>query len=65
MGKIKEAVIEGEVFACEHFNIPEMEFIYKAQAEFGKGTIEYEAAINEWYEIQQDLFEMYTERTVH
>ena len=65
MGKIKEAVLEGELFACDHFNVAEPDFIYKAQLEFGAGTIEFESALSEWYQIQQDLYEMHVEGTVH
>ena len=66
MGKSKEAVLEGEIFACDHFNIPETEFLLKAAAEFGIGSIEFQAATIEWQEIQQDLFEMYEiEGTLH
>ena len=65
MGKIKEAVLEGEIFACDHFNVAEPDFIMKAQLEFGTGTIEFEAAVSEWYQIQQDLHQLYTGGTVH
>jgi len=65
MGKIKEAKIEGELFACDHFNVPEEQFIFMAADEFGALSIQYQAAISEWYQIQQDLFNFHTEGTVH
>ena len=65
MGKIKEAALEGELFACDHFNVAEPDFIMKAQLEFGLGTIQFDSAISEWYQIQQDLFNFHTEGTVH
>ena len=46
MGAVKEAKIEGELFACDHFNVPEEQFIFMA-ADFGVLTIQYEAAILE------------------
>ena len=57
MGKIKAAKIEGELFACDYFNVPEFDFTHKAALRFGTSSIEYEAAILEWNQIQKDLWE--------
>lgn len=57
MGAVKEAKIEGELFACDHFNVPEEQFIFMAANEFGVLSIQYDAAILEWNQIQKDLWE--------
>ena len=57
MGAVKEAKIEGELFACDHFNVPEEQFIFMAADEFGVLSIQYQAAILEWNQIQKDLWE--------
>ena len=57
MGAVKEAKIEGELFACDHFNVPEEQFIFMAADHFGVLTIQYQAAILEWNQIQKDLWE--------
>lgn len=57
MGAVKEAKIEGELFACDHFNVPEEQFIWMAADEFGVLSIQYQAAILEWNQIQKDLWE--------
>ena len=40
-----------------HFNVPEEQFIFMAADEFGALSIEYQAAILEWNQIQKDLWE--------
>ena len=57
MGAIKAAKMEGEIFACDHFNVPEEQFIWMAADEFGVLSIQYEAAVLEWNQIQKDLWE--------
>ena len=57
MGAVKAAKMEGELFACDHFNIPEEQFIFMAANEFGASSIQYDAAILEWIQIQKDLWE--------
>ena len=43
--------MEGEMFACDHFNVPEEQFIFMAANEFGASSIQYDAAILEWNQI--------------
>ena len=57
MGAVKMAKMEGEMFACDHFNIPEEQFIFMAADEFGALSIQYQAAVLEWNQIQKDLWE--------
>lgn len=57
MGAIKTAKMEGEMFACDHFNVPEDQFLYMAANEFGVHSFQYEAAVLEWNQIQKDLWE--------
>ena len=57
MGAVKAAKLEGELFACDHVNIPEEQFIFMAANEFGASSIQYDAAILEWNQIQKDLWE--------
>jgi hypothetical protein len=57
MGAVKQAKIEGELFACDHFNVPEEQFIWMAADHFGVLTIQYQSAILEWNQIQKDLWE--------
>ena len=57
MGAVKAAKMEGEMFACDHFNVPEEQFIFMAANEFGASSIQYDAAILEWNQIQKDLWE--------
>ena len=57
MGAVKAAKMEGELCACDHFNIPEEQFIFMAANEFGASSIQYDAAILEWNQIQKDLWE--------
>ena len=57
MGAVKAAKMEGELFASDHFNIPEEQFIFMAANEFGASSIQYDAAILEWNQIQKDLWE--------
>ena len=57
MGAENAAKMEGELFACDHFNIPEEQFIFMAANEFGASSIQYDAAILEWNQIQKDLWE--------
>ena len=53
MGAVKEAKIEGELFACDHFNVPEEQFIWMAADEFGASSILYDAAILEWNDTER------------
>jgi ferritin-like metal-binding protein YciE len=56
MGKLKDAVIEAEQFAIEHYNIPRYEFMWELTKKYGStvGTLS-RVSLAHWDEIQHEL----------
>lgn len=57
MGKVKSAVMDGEEFAQENYNISRNEFCALAFAKFKPMSIEARAAVESYDMIQGDLKE--------
>lgn len=55
MGKVKAAVMEGEEFAQDNYNLTRPEFSWAALKRFGGHTLEYQAAIQHFDVIQKEL----------
>lgn len=60
MSKVGQAVFEGQEFAQQHYNIPSSQFKSLAEDTFGKSTIQYDSAVEEFETIGQDLTEFFS-----
>jgi len=59
MGKVGQAVFEGQEFAQSYYNEPADKFFDLAASSLGKGTIAYGAAVDEFNTIGQELGEYF------
>ena len=55
MGAVKAAVMDGEEFACEHYNETREDFVNLASQEFGPASIEFYAAVAHFDLIQKEM----------
>ena len=55
MARVKSAVMDGEEFACDNYNVSREEFIMMTNIRFGKGSIEAGAALHHFDIIQGEL----------
>ncbi len=60
MSKMGQAVFEGQEFAQSYYNEPSCKFEQLAVEAFGKSTVEYNAAIEEFTTISQELTEHFS-----
>jgi len=64
MGKVKDAVIEGEQFAQENYNIDRGDMICLVAEKYGLYSIEGRAALKHFDEIQQEMDEYFNTQVV-
>ena len=59
MGKVKSAVMDGELFAQDNYNVAREDFIKMSHKAFSPASIEARAAIDAFDVIQKDLNEYF------